>query len=369
MITLSIETSCDETSIALIEESTEGIHVITHHTHSQIPIHVQYGGVFPHVAKREHAKLLFPILKELKTEKTTYTITQADLETIRSWTTHEPELYEYLSVHEHLSIPSFDRIAVTTGPGLEPTLWVGINFARSLSLISKKPLITVNHMEGHIMSALFDPRSYDSVARIKEVSYPLLAVLVSGGHTEFVYVKEKNTYEVIGHTKDDAVGEAYDKVARLIGIPYPGGSELAKLAIQGREKKLISFPRPMLKDGLDMSFSGLKTSVLYHLRDHPDTPKDILAASFESAIHDVLIYKTRKALEQYHVQSLIVAGGVIANTYLRTAFETLAHEFNIPIYLPPKEITGDNALMIALASLSKESSDIHTVRAHGTLSW
>ena len=211
-------------------------------------------------------------------------------------------------------VSKFDVIAVTVGPGLEPCLWEGINFAQSLAKEPKKPIVAVNHMEGHIVSVFLSGKNID-------VQFPALALLVSGGHTELVLIKGWLNYKIIGETLDDAVGEAFDKVARLLGLPYPGGPSLSKLAdtLTGHAmSSQIKLPRPMLNSkDLNFSFSGLKTAVLYVLRDNPKINKAALAKEFQNAAVEVLVSKTLKAIEKFKPKTLIVAGGVAANKYLR----------------------------------------------------
>ena len=352
MVILSIETSCDETALSLLETRGNGdsfeYKVLGNIVHSQIEIHKEYGGVFPILAKREHIKNL-------------------------------PLLYEKILKDSGIEEKQIETIAVTEGPGLEPALWTGILFAKELAAKLNVPIIPINHMEGHIVSTIFTTTEVSkNFSSLKSLELPALAVLVSGGHTELVEVARLGSYKHLGRTRDDAIGEAFDKVARMLNLPYPGGPEISRLAQMAREKNLaktVTLPRPMIhsKD-LDFSFSGLKTSILYLLRELGenilDEKKQEIAREFEDAVTEVLITKTREALSSSEFKTLVVGGGVIANIHIRKAFEGLAQEFDIPLYLPAQGLTGDNALMIALAAAlfptkTKGPSDI---KARGNLS-
>lgn len=249
---LAIETSCDETALAIVEESEEGrtsdtftFRVLANNTLSQIDVHKEYGGVFPALAKREHARALVPLLLETLKDASLYKETSRHViesplrQDFQDILEREPDLFaKFINEIPHINPPEIDAIAVTMGPGLEPALWVGINFAKALSLIWKKPVIAVNHMEGHLVSALLKQaqthadgtRTDAEMIQLQIPKFPILALLVSGGHTELVLMRDFGVYEVIGETKDDAVGEAFDKVARILGLPYPGGPEISKLA-------------------------------------------------------------------------------------------------------------------------------------------
>jgi N6-L-threonylcarbamoyladenine synthase len=367
---LAIETSCDETALALIEVSKKGntreFKILGNALSSQIALHTQYGGVFPMMAKREHQKNIIPIFTEVLTEAKMYnTIKKKKVDTkmdtkIEKILDREKDLHtiwqETLPYIKKLKI---DAIAVTTGPGLEPTLWVGINFAQALSAYWNIPLIPVNHMEGHIFS-IFPNKTKKFTVDTEKKMFPMLSLLVSGGHTEIVLVKDWMKYKVLGQTRDDAVGEAFDKVARMLGLPYPGGPEISRLAEEERSKetstmKKITLPRPMVysKD-YDFSFSGLKTAVLYHIRDHGPLTEDLkskIAREFEDAAIEVLVAKTIRAIKEYKIKTLIIGGGVSANTHLQKTLEGAIKE-NAPdtaTYFPTKGLSTDNALMIAIA--------------------
>jgi len=368
---LSIETSCDETALSILE--AEGMiesptfKVLGNALLSQVKIHEQYGGVYPMLAKREHSRNLIPLLKKMLEEsgfgisKLEASISKEKIDQIKTILNREPELLEqFLELIPTLSKPPIDLVVVTQGPGLEPALWVGVNFAKALSFIWDIPLLPVNHMEGHIASVLLGQNKSDNFKFqiSKKVEFPLLALLVSGGHTELILAKQWGEYRKIGETKDDAVGEAFDKVARILGLPYPGGPQISHLADEDRKTHLVSLsqyklPRPMIhsKD-LHFSFSGLKTAVLYMVEKIPELTEDIkrsVAREFEDAAIDVLISKTKKALEETGAQNLIVAGGVSANRFLRESFEKFTKENNITLYIPELSLSTDNAIMIALA--------------------
>lgn len=378
---LAIETSCDESSIAILElnsdVSSPRFSVYSHLVASQAAIHAEYGGVFPAVAKREHAKALVPLLKQSLDESNLLTkrdtILSSDMGELEKMLEREPELFTHFSEFSlTYKKPDLDYICVTVGPGLEPALWVGINFAKALSLMWNIPVIPMNHMAGHIWSVFVEGREF----LIPETQFPILALLISGGHTEFVLVKDFDKYQVVGQTRDDAVGEAYDKVARLLDLPYPGGPHIEKLAIEISEQNTFSFPRPMMHtDDLDFSFSGLKTAVRYAIQDKEMTAQDKQAAAkeFQDAVTEVLVKKTKKALEQFAPSALIVAGGVAANEHIKKSLADTAAEFSIPCLTPEREVVGDNALMIGVAGAIKimaktNSPDLDDLRAVGNLS-
>ena len=397
MITLGIETSCDETALALIEtREVAGIfecRIIQSLVHSQAELHSAYGGVFPSLAKREHGKNIVPLLHKLFTDSgLSYSkINDDDFNsTIESFKTDlepsNPDLFESLKGASFLKdVPKIDRIAVTEGPGLEPALWVGISFARFISALWNITVIPVNHMEGHIYGSLLESDTpYGAWQKLKPVTFPALALLISGGHTELVKIGRKDNprnvslsglqYTIIGKTKDDAVGEAFDKVARLLGLPYPGGPHISMLSRQAAEQNIkspIKLPRPMIGSGdMDFSFSGLKTAVLYAVRAQgralTDDFKKGLAQEFEQSVSETLDFKLRKSIEYVDAKTLIIGGGVSANTMLRKGFQKTADEFDMPLYLPSTHVSGDNALMIALAGSFHANDSIRDLEADGT---
>jgi N6-L-threonylcarbamoyladenine synthase len=280
--------------------------------------------------------------------------------------------------------PQIDCIAVTHGPGLEPALWVGINFAKALARVWSLPIVPVNHMEGHIVASLFStqhtahstqpPQKSAVSSPLSAVSFPAVALLVSGGHTELQLIKGIGDYELLGRTRDDAAGEAFDKCARLMGLSYPGGPEISKLAAEARARKLpptFALPRPMIDShDLDFSFSGLKTAVRRTLEKHgelSDDERHALAREAEDAIVDVLVKKTLHAVETHAARAVIVGGGVSANAHLR---ERLATVSSVPVLFPPRELSTDNAIMIAMAgyfgALKQAYADVH-LKATGNL--
>ncbi len=385
MIILSIETSCDETAISIVDAVGDFPHaeykILGNSLFSQIDIHREYGGVFPAVAKREHAKMLVPCLQDSLREaklllNNTSTLSQAQTEKLHEILHREPGLGDVLIAFlESNSKPPIDLIAVTSGPGLEPALWVGINFARALSYIWNIPLVPINHMEGHILSSLFTNDS------IPQISFPALALLISGGHTELDLMKEWGDYTCVGETRDDAVGEAFDKVARMLGLQYPGGPEVSSRARRAREENLPSFiklPRPMLdSDDLDFSFSGLKTAVRYAIEGKTLNEDEIasIACEFENAVMEVLLKKAERAIEHHNIQTLIVGGGVSANTFIRESFITHFKETHpsLVIYFPEKNLSTDNSVMIAFAGhaqayMARPYAELGELSADGNLS-
>ena len=330
MKTLGIETSCDETAIA-VYDSEQGI--IGESVFSQIKMHAEYGGVVPELASRDHCVKIISVLKEA--------IKDVDLKSI-------------------------DQVAYTSGPGLLGALLIGESFAQGISSALNIPLIPINHLEGHLMSPVME---------FPEITTPYISLLVSGGHSMIVDVKDRGDYQILGQSKDDAVGEAFDKVGKLLGLPYPGGPHIEKLALKGNPKS-YDFPRPMIhSDNLDLSFSGLKTSVLYTVRDIENITDQIkadIAASFQQAVIDVLTKKIKKSVELSGRSNVIIAGGVAANNALREAIKELESVLNIRVYYPSLKYCGDNAAMIAFVGSLRSSDKIQvngsSVRARWPLS-
>lgn len=355
---LSIETSCDETGISIMEAkggvNKASFKVLADNVASQIAIHAPYGGVFPALAKREHIKNLPLVLEK---------------------TLKEAGLGEKAPTPSRVGAPTksvgdkkpVDLIAVTYGPGLEPALWTGIVLAKELAKKWRVPLIPVNHMEGHLLSVFGKNKGKFGIPKVK---MPALALLVSGGHTELVLVKKWMQYQILGETLDDAVGEAFDKVARMLGLPYPGGPEISRLAEEARLSSPkqgmganphtllganFKLPRPMIyAKNFEFSFSGLKTAVLYLIRDlgglekiNAKTKSEI-ALEFENAAIECLTHKTKKAIEQYKIQTIVVGGGVAANQHLRNEMKKLAGK-KIKLLFPNKELSTDNSVTIGIA--------------------
>jgi N6-L-threonylcarbamoyladenine synthase len=309
---LAIETSCDETGIALLDASGPAtkpkLTVLENLVSSQIALHQPFGGVVPNIAKREHIKNL-------------------------------PLLFNELCIKHPKQ--KFDLITVTVGPGLEPALWTGITFAQALAKEYKVPLVGANHLEGHLYSFLLS----QPAGTAKKV-FPAIALIVSGGHTIILKLDSFTKWKRLGETRDDAAGEAFDKVARLLDLPYPGGPEIELLAKKGNAQA-IAFPRPMLHDkNYDFSFSGLKTSVLYYMREHPDANKADVAASFQEAALDVLTKKTMRAAQEFGAQSVILCGGVAANRALRKRLEKESKKIGCQFFVPEFKYNLDNGAMI-----------------------
>lgn len=309
---LGIETSCDETAAAVVEN---GRQLVSSVVASQIELHARYGGVFPEVASRQHIKTIYAVVQEA--------LSQA-----------------------HLQVSDLDAIAVTRGPGLAGSLVIGINLAKGMALASRLPLIGINHLEAHIYSAWVVP-SGEEIPR--EPRFPLLALLVSGGHSELNLMSDHLTYQRLGGTQDDAAGEAFDKVARLLGLPYPGGPSIEQAAKEGDPLR-FNFPRARLDGKWDFSFSGLKTAVLREVRKHQEEKRELpvadIAASFQAAVVKALFEKSMLAAEDHQVKEIIVAGGVSANQALRQAFLS---QNRFPVHIPQLTLCTDNAAMVAAA--------------------
>jgi len=311
---LGIETSCDETAAAVVED---GRRIVSQAVASQADLHARYGGVFPELASRAHIETIYPLVRGVLDEA-------------------------------HVDLDSVDAVAVTRGPGLAGSLVVGMNMAKGLALGAGLPLLGINHLEGHLYSVWL-------VEDQPEPAFPLLGLIVSGGHTELVLMEAHLTYRRLGGTLDDAAGEAFDKVARLLGLGYPGGPAIEQAAAEG-DPSAFAFPRAWLEGTMDFSFSGLKTSVLREVRrlqpeteagvkpPAPGLPVADLAASFQQAIVDVLVKKTLLAADEFGARAVLVAGGVSANRALRAAFDEQAKP---PILVPPIALCTDNAAMIA----------------------
>lgn len=391
---LAIETSCDETAVAILEANGSyknmTFKVQGNALYSQASKHAAFGGVYPSLAKREHAANLAPLLATALKEArlsipTEIKLTKEQKDYLQKLLTRESGLYKELTHYfENTKKPDIDAIAVTHGPGLEPALWVGINFARALAYIWELPILPVNHLEGHIIaSAVHSTDEHSRRYAVEEISFPVLGLIISGGHTEFVYAEKWGEYKVIGATRDDSIGEAFDKVARLLGIPYPGGSELSRLAKQGRQtlstrpvhlmKDIKKLPRPMLQSGdLDFSFSGLKTAVLYLVQELgalTDIQRTLLAAEFEDAVTDVILKKTSQALSEHKATTFILGGGVSANTNIRNHLEKMfkTDEFGCTLRLPAEGLSTDNAVMIGMAGYFMHIRNASTLKASDKL--
>ena len=335
MKVLGIETSCDETAISLIEAKGNifslKLKIISNLVASQIKIHQKYGGIVPSLAKREHSKNL-------------------------------PILYQKIFSQSPFSLPTSHLlpqiIAVTVGPGLSPCLWEGINFAKKISKNLKIPIVGVNHLEGHFFSVFL---------KKPLPKFPLVVLIISGGHTLLVFSRKPFNYKILGETKDDAIGEAFDKIGRMLEFSYPAGVQIEKLAKKGKAN--IDFPSPMINQkNYDFSYAGLKTAVLYHLKKHfktkrsqnfflkesfiiPEVKKVNICASFQKAAFEVLIQKTLRAAKEFKAKSVVVCGGVAANEFLKKEFKKRQKKLlaKTKIFFPKKEFSTDNAAMIALS--------------------
>ncbi len=346
MIILGIETSCDETGVAVVKDGAE---VLSHVVASSLDMHVLTGGVVPEVASREQVRVILPTLREaLHSDEYERRVRVESLETgdDRQKTA--------------INVSDIDAIAVTEGPGLVGPLLVGVETAKALAYAWGKPLIPVNHMLGHIYGAWL------SYGEQMNKRWPKLVLLVSGGHSELVLMESHEVYYKIGQTLDDAAGEAFDKVAKLLGLPYPGGPSLSKLAMTG-DPKAIKFPLPMPgKTNFDFSFSGLKTAVLHYTKDYPQANKADIAASFEETVVSSLVSKTKRAAEYYKVSEIVLGGGVAANRRLRLELEEKLYP--LPVMIPEMAYTTDNGAVIAAAAFyHNKPADWREVQADPSL--
>ena len=312
-VILGIETSCDETAAAVVMGGNE---ILSNVVSSQIDIHARFGGVVPEVASRAHLEALIPVVEEA--------VTSAGVDPSR-----------------------IDAVAATVGPGLIGALLVGVSAAKALALVWDKPFVGVNHMEAHLYAGLLDDPTLE---------FPLVVLLVSGGHTMIVEMRGHGDYSVLGHTIDDAAGEAYDKVARYLNLGYPGGPIIDTLSVDG-DADAIAFPRAMLHDGLNFSFSGLKTAVVNYVRKNPDANSVDVAASFQAAVVDVLCAKTIRAAKEVGANGIVLGGGVSANSRLRAQMTQQAAAEGFRVALPSRAMCTDNAAMIASAAWYRLAAD------------
>ena len=369
MIILGIETSCDDTGISILkarENKTPDFEILANVVSSQIEIHKKYGGVYPTMARREHEKNLTPVLEKALKEvgllkKSQIQNHDLKLKTLEKIFDREPELLKnlkrFLGKYEK---PKIDAIAITIGPGLDPCLWTGVNFAKALSYHWNIPIIPVNHIEAHMLVNLLPPQRDPARGGTKKIKFPAICLVVSGGHTQLILMKGIGKYEILGETRDDAAGECFDKTARILGLEYPGGPAIAEQAkkLKIPNSKLdIKMPRPMIysKD-YDFSFSGLKTAVLYDFKKRsPKIQKDktyiqAMCAEIQQSIIDVLIKKTLRATQEYKAKTIILGGGVCANEELRKQFMSNVNSqmSNVKFLAPPKILCTDNGLMTAV---------------------
>lgn len=345
---LAIETSCDDTAIALVETENNNFHVLFNMVLSQTEIHHKWGGIHPSLARREHQKKLPFLLEKILIKKENNKVKDEIKEILKR---EEIMLPTVISLLEKYKKPDIDLIALTVGPGLDPSLWTGVNFAKALSCQWKIPIVPVNHIEAHLLISLFSFK--DGLLRLKskESDFPAMGLVVSGGHTQLILMKDIGSYEIVGETCDDAAGECFDKAARILGLGYPGGPAISAKA-EKATRSVEPLPRPMLNQkNHNFSFSGLKTAILYRHKKNPERIKDdehIRAESKEiqQAIIDVLISKTLSAAKEYKVKSIITGGGVISNKELR---RQLVEKAEMKVFFPVKEGRTDNALMISVA--------------------
>ena len=314
VIILAIESSCDETSAAVV---VNGRTLLSNIIASQIKSHMRFGGVVPEIASRHHVEQITQVIEEAL-------------------------------VQAGKTMEEIDAVAVTIGPGLVGALLIGISAAKAVALAANKPLIAVNHMAGHIYANQL----------IEPLQFPLMALVVSGGHTELVYMPEDGQFEIIGETRDDAAGEAYDKIGRILNLPYPGGKKMDELAHSGED--VYDFPRAMIhEDHYDFSFSGLKSAVINRIHNAKQKGEEIVpenvAASFQASVVEVLVEKSKRALQEYPVKQFVLAGGVAANRGLRTALQEMMQSYypTVTFSIPPMNLCGDNAAMIGAAAYSK----------------
>ena len=314
VIILAIESSCDETSAAVV---VNGRTLLSNIIASQIKSHMRFGGVVPEIASRHHVEQITQVIEEAL-------------------------------VQAGKTMEEIDAVAVTIGPGLVGALLIGISAAKAVALAANKPLIAVNHMAGHIYANQL----------IEPLQFPLMALVVSGGHTELVYMPQDGQFEIIGETRDDAAGEAYDKIGRILNLPYPGGKKMDELAHIGED--VYDFPRAMIhEDHYDFSFSGLKSAVINRIHNAKQKGEEIVpenvAASFQASVVEVLVEKSKRALQEYPVKQFVLAGGVAANRGLRTALQEMMQSLypTVTFSIPPMNLCGDNAAMIGAAAYSK----------------
>ena len=314
VVILAIESSCDETSAAVV---VNGRTLLSNIVASQIKSHMRFGGVVPEIASRHHVEQITQVIEEAL-------------------------------VQAGKTMEEIDAVAVTIGPGLVGALLIGISAAKAVALAANKPLIAVNHMAGHIYANQL----------IEPLQFPLMALVVSGGHTELVYMPQDGQFEIIGETRDDAAGEAYDKIGRILNLPYPGGKKMDELAHIGED--IYDFPRAMIhEDHYDFSFSGLKSAVINRIHNAKQKGEEIVpenvAASFQASVVEVLVEKSKRALQEYPVKQFVLAGGVAANRGLRTALQEMMQSYypTVTFSIPPMNLCGDNAAMIGAAAYSK----------------
>lgn len=364
MIILAIETSCDDTGISIIKSESKkkkisfsDFELLADNISSQALIHSPYGGVFPAIAKREHQKALVPLLiKSLKNSKLLKEnkkgLDNKKILRLQKILERNPDIFKDLKeFFKKYQTPEINKIAVTVGPGLEPCLYTGVNLAKALSFYWNIPVFGVNHLEGHILSNWLSP--------IEKIEFPAIALVVSGGNTQIIKMEDIGEYKLIGETRDDAAGECFDKTARILSLPYPGGPAIAQKAKEFKKAKYnIILPRPMIHDkNYDFSFSGLKTAVLYDSKKRTEKEKaskeyvSEMAYQIQNSIINVLTSKTMKAAKEFNAKSIIIGGGVSANKEIVKEFKKLCKKEKLNCIVPQPKFSGDNASMIGLTSL------------------
>lgn len=387
MRVLGIDTSCDETAIAVLEKKDDKFRIVSNTVSSQVKIHRKYGGVYPTLAKREHQKNLIPVLKRallkarlLLKKKVKKEFSSGELGFLSRIFVKEKVLKENTEKFlEKYNKAKIDFLAVTIGPGLEPCLWTGINLTRALAYFWKVKVIPVNHIEAHIFSVFLDKEI--PLSKLKDF-FPAVALVVSGGHTQLILVKKIGKYFILGETRDDAAGECLDKVARVLGLGYPGGPEIEKKSKEAKNKHFdITLPRPLFfSSDYDFSFSGLKTAVIYEVKksfprekSQRDEYVKEMAREVQSAIIDVLLKKTLRAAKEYKVKTIILGGGVTANDELRRRFKLAVEKekfYKFSLLTPQKEFSTDNGAQVALAGLlniKKATYDLDKLVTDGNL--
>lgn len=364
MVILGIESTCDETGVAVVED---GQKILSNVVSSSAELHQKYAGIVPEIAAREQTHVIIPVITEALSQVYPHITSQN------------------LSSHVSFPISKIDAIAVANGPGLVGSLLIGVETAKTLALVWNKPLIPVNHLIGHVYanwliadSSQLTEKNYEPLTVNREPIFPLVALIVSGGHTDLLLMTHHGKYKWLGGTLDDAAGEAFDKVARVLGLGYPGGPEIEKVAgswslVTSNQKLTTSYrlPRPLINSvNFDFSFSGLKTAVvnLVHSSQLTVYSREEIAHEFQNAICDVLVSKTIKAAKKYKVKSIIVGGGVAANNFLREKFRVKSSESGIQVFFPPKKLSIDNAAMIASAAFfHREVIDTQKLQADANL--
>lgn len=369
---LGIDTSCDETTASVVKIDKDDIRIKSNIISSQVKLHEKFGGVYPTIAKREHQKNLVPTVKKALEEAEVLKKEKRNLKKkkIKSILKREKTLSKATIDFLKKYTADIDKIAITQGPGLDPCLWIGINFAKTLSFSWRKPTVPINHIEAHLLSPLLKLKSKEEFKSL----LPACALVVSGGHTQLVLVKDIKKYKVLGATKDDAAGECFDKTARILGLSYPGGPKIAKKA--KKEGMDFDLPRPMINSGdYNFSFSGLKTAVLYKHKEQKESTKQKekyingMSKEIQNSIVEVLVSKTTQAVKEFKVKSVMIGGGVAANQKLREELKKAIREndLNIPFHAPSSRLCTDNAAMVALMGAFEQIKSYQKIKSKPNL--